>query len=66
MRVLFSLYNEDVQFADFLKCAPPKKFFLKWGYFHALPLIALPPLENYLHINHNSFTSFEDVHPFPL
>ena len=50
----------------FLNVHPPKKNTQKRGYFCALPLIALPPLENYLHINHNSFTSFEDVHPFPL
>ena len=28
----------------------------KW-YFYALPLLALPPLESYLRINHTSFTS---------
>ncbi|WP_419595908.1 hypothetical protein, partial [Thiolapillus sp.] len=48
MRVLSSLYNEDVQFADCLNVHPPKK--KRRRYFHALPLVALPPLANYLHI----------------
>ena len=39
-------------------CTPPKKQ-KKRRYFHALPLVALPPLAIYLHINHNSFTSFK-------
>ena len=56
VRILSSLYSEEVQFADCLKVHPPKK---KKRYFHALPLVALPPLANYLHINHNSFTSFK-------
>ena len=38
---------------------PPKKKKKKRRYFHALPLVALPPLANYLHINHNFFTSFK-------
>ena len=38
-------------------CTPPPK--KRRRYFHALPLVALPPLVNYLHINHNSFTSFK-------
>ena len=38
----------------FYMCTPPKQW-----YFHALPRVALPPLANYLHINHNSFTSFK-------
>ena len=39
----------------FLMCTPhPQK-----RHFHALPLIALPSLENHLHINHNSFISFK-------
>ena len=55
MRVFSSLYNEDVQFADCLNVHPPQKKI----FFHALPLVALPSLANYLHINHNSFTSFK-------
>ena len=57
MRVFSSLYNEDVQFADCLNVHPPPP--KKRRYFHALPLVALPPLANYLHINHNFFTSFK-------
>ena len=53
-QVLSSLYSEAVQFADFLNVRTPPKW-----YFHALPLLALPPLKNYLWINHNSFTSFK-------
>ena len=57
MRVLSSLYSEDVQLADCLNVHPPPK--KRRRYFHALPLVALPPFVNYLHINHNSFTSFK-------
>ncbi len=57
MPVLSSLYSEDVQLADCLNVHPPPK--KRRRYFHALPLVALPPLVNYLHINHNSFTSFK-------
>ena len=39
-------------------CTPQKKE-KKRRYFHAFPLVVLPPLANYLHINHNSFTSFK-------
>ena len=61
MQVLCSPYNEDVQFADFLNVHPPpkKKKKKKRRYFHALPLVALAPLANYLHINHNSISSFK-------
>ena len=59
MRVLSSLYNEDVQFVDCLNVHPPKKKEKRRRYFHAFPLVALPPLANYLHMNHNSFTSFK-------
>ena len=38
-------------------CTPPKK--KKRRYFHAFPLVALPTSVNYLHINHNSFTTFQ-------
>ena len=39
--------------------APPQKKRQKRRYFHAFPLVVLPPLANYLHINHNSFISFK-------
>ncbi len=62
MQVLCSPYNEDVQFADCLNVhphRPPQKKRQKRRYFHAFPLVALPPLVNYLHINHNSISSFK-------
>ena len=64
MWVLSSLYNEDVQFADCSNVHPPKKK-EKRRYFHAFPLVALPPLANYFHLN-QFFYQFQDVHPFPI
>ena len=62
MRVLFSLYSEDVQFADFFNVhpPPPKKAF-SCPASHSSTIFGEPPpnISQFFH-------QFQVVHPFPL
>ena len=66
MRVLSSLYNEDVQFADCLNVHPPQKKKKKKKVFSCLSSSSsttfgeLPPHKSQF------FYQFQDVHPFPI
>ena len=65
MRVLSSLYNEDVQFADCLNVHPPKKkekkkVFSFLSSSSSTTFGKLPPHKSQF------FYQFEDVRPFPI
>ena len=68
MQVLFSLYSEDLQFADFLNVHPPpkKKKKKKKKVFSCLSSSSSTTFGELAPHKSQFFYQFQDVHPFPI